>query len=96
LELCLFSDKVWGHIHWAHATSTDLVTWHHEDLAIRKENGISIFSGGAVLDMRNTSGLGINGIAPLVAFYTGFNELVTICFVYTKCTLMLIDKMYLM
>ena len=59
---------------WGHATSTDLVRWRHLPVALREEDGIMVFSGSAVVDRGNTSGLcGPPGsrVACLVAVYTG-------------------------
>ena len=64
-------DNVWGHMTWAHAVSKDLVHWQHLPVAIPEENGIMIFSGTCVLDKNNTSGLGKDGKAPMIAIYTG-------------------------
>jgi fructan beta-fructosidase len=61
----------WGHMSWGHATSRDLVHWQHLPIALREENGIMIFSGSAVSDARNTSGLGTKDAPPLIAVYTG-------------------------
>jgi fructan beta-fructosidase len=61
---------VWGPMHWGHATSKDLVTWDHQPIALYPDSIGMIFSGSAVLDKNNTSGLGRNGINPLVAIYT--------------------------
>ena len=61
----------WGHMSWGHAISTDLVHWEHLPVAIPEEDGIMIFSGSAVVDWHNTSGLGENGQPPLIAVYTG-------------------------
>lgn len=55
---------------WGHAVSTDLFHWEHRALAIPCDNDEQIFSGSAVLDETNASGLGEPGIAPLVAIYT--------------------------
>jgi fructan beta-fructosidase len=65
-----FGDQ-WGHMSWSHAVSKDLFSWQELPVALRDENGIGIFTGSAVLDAGNTSGFGRNGIAPLVAIYTG-------------------------
>ena len=65
-----FGDQ-WGHMSWSHAVSKDLVSWQELAVALKEENGIGIFTGSAVLDAGNTSGFGRNGIAPLVAVYTG-------------------------
>lgn len=61
----------WGNMSWGHATSDDLIHWQEHDVAIPYENGVMAFSGCAVFDKNNTSGLGENGTAPLVAIYTG-------------------------
>ena len=63
---------VWGHMSWGHAVSRDLLRWEHLPLALREEGGIMIFSGSAVVDAANTSGLcGGSGSSCLVAVYTG-------------------------
>jgi sucrose-6-phosphate hydrolase SacC (GH32 family) len=58
----------WGHMTWGHAVSPDLVHWTDLPNAIHEdpERGFTIFSGSAVLDREDTSGLG----APIVAVYT--------------------------
>ena len=61
---------VWGHMSWGHAVSRDILRWEHLPMALHEENGIMIFSGSAVVDWQNTSGLGINGEPPLIAIYT--------------------------
>ncbi|OLY90601.1 fructan beta-fructosidase [Cnuella takakiae] len=61
---------VWGPMHWGHATSTNLVEWQHKPIALYPDSLGYIFSGSAVVDTRNTSGLGKNGKAPLVAIFT--------------------------
>ena len=58
---------VWGPMHWAHATSKDLVYWEHQPVALYPDSLGYIFSGSAVADINNTSGFGKNGQVPLVA-----------------------------
>lgn len=65
-----YGDK-WGHMSWGHAVSKDLVHWEHLPVALIEENNIMIFSGSAVVDWKNTSGLGKDGNPPLIAIYTG-------------------------
>jgi sucrose-6-phosphate hydrolase SacC (GH32 family) len=65
-----FGDK-WGHMSWGHAVSPDLVHWEHLPVALFEEDGVMIFSGSAVVDWKNSSGLGKDGRPPLVAIYTG-------------------------
>ena len=64
---------VWGPMHWGHATSNDLVQWKEQPIALYPDSIGMIFSGSAVLDKNNTSGLGRDGIAPLVAIFTQHN-----------------------
>jgi fructan beta-fructosidase len=64
----------WGHMSWGHAVSKDLLHWKHLPVALREEDGIMIFSGGAAVDRHNSSGLcRPDGDDPscLVALYTG-------------------------
>ena len=61
----------WGHMSWGHAVSRDLLRWEHLPIALREADGIMIFSGSAVFDERNTSGLGRKDAPPLIAIYTG-------------------------
>jgi fructan beta-fructosidase len=63
-----------GNIHWGHATSTDLVHWQQQPTAIAPDSLGLIFSGSAVLDAQNTSGLGQPGRPALVALYTSHSE----------------------
>jgi len=66
---------VWGHMHWGHAVSRDILRWEHLPMALHEENGIMIFSGSAVVDWQNTSGFGTEEKPPLIAMYTGHSEL---------------------
>jgi fructan beta-fructosidase len=72
-----FGEK-WGHMSWGHAVSRDLVRWKHLPVALAEENGVMIFSGSAVVDHNNTSGLCRNDnpkdTSCLVAIYTGHTE----------------------
>ena len=49
--------KVWGHMSWGHAVSPDMVHWQHLPLAIPEDPNYMIYSGAAVVDWNNSSGL---------------------------------------
>jgi fructan beta-fructosidase len=65
---------VWGPMHWGHATSTDLIHWKHLPIALYPDSLGYIFSGSAVVDKDNTSGLGSSVNPPLVAIYTSHDS----------------------
>jgi fructan beta-fructosidase len=60
----------WGPMHWGHATSKNLIQWQHHPIALYPDSIGLIFSGSAVVDYNNTSGLGVDGKAPIVAIFT--------------------------
>lgn len=64
---------VWGPMHWGHAVSKDMVHWEHLPVALYPDNLGYIFSGSAVVDVKNTSGLGTIENPPLVAIFTHHN-----------------------
>ena len=49
--------QVWGHMSWGHAVSSDMVHWQHLPLAIPEDPNYMIYSGSAVVDWNNSSGL---------------------------------------
>jgi len=69
-----------GHLSWGHATSPDLLHWAPQPVALTEYpnadgSNTMIFSGSAVADKDNTSGLFPAGTKDgLVAFYTGHVE----------------------
>lgn len=58
---------VWGNMNWAHATSTDMIHWQHEAIALTPTPGgpdrDGVFSGSAVLD-NGTPTVIYTGVAP--------------------------------
>ncbi|OUM58932.1 glycoside hydrolase family 32 protein [Piromyces sp. E2] len=63
-----YDDIVWGPMHWAHATSTDLLHWENQSIALYPDVNGAMFSGSIVDDVNNTSGLFDEGEGGLVAF----------------------------
>jgi fructan beta-fructosidase len=64
---------VWGPMHWGHAVSKDLVRWEHLPIALYPDSLGTIFSGSAVVDVNNTSGLGTAQNPAMVAIFTSHN-----------------------
>ncbi len=67
--------SVWGPMHWGHAVSTDLFHWKHLPIALYPDSLGYIFSGSAVIDYNNTSGLGSKLNPPMVAIFAYHNPL---------------------
>ncbi len=64
----------WGSIHWGHAASRDLLHWEQQDTAIFPDPRFGIiFSGSAVYDRTNSSGL-FAETPGLAAIYTTHRE----------------------
>ncbi|MFT8592942.1 MAG: GH32 C-terminal domain-containing protein [Bifidobacterium sp.] len=52
-----YNDTVWGPMHWAHATSTDLIHWEDKHITFYPDEYGAMFSGSAVVDTGNASKL---------------------------------------
>ncbi|MEV6285508.1 glycoside hydrolase family 32 protein [Kribbella sp. NPDC051770] len=60
---------VWDTMHWGHATSPDLVRWTEQPIALDPAiHPGDLWSGGGVVDLRNTSGLKSGDHDPIVVF----------------------------
>ncbi|WP_311065643.1 glycoside hydrolase family 32 protein [Halomonas sp. DWK9] len=60
---------VWGPMHWGHAVSRDLCHWQHLPVALAPNEEGACFSGSAVVDEHDVTGL-FDGQSGLLAFYT--------------------------
>ena len=63
-------DCDYSNMHWGHAVSNDLVHWNDLPPSISPDANGSAFSGTAVVDRENSSGLQTGEEEVLVAFYT--------------------------
>lgn len=52
-----YDDTKWGPMHWAHATSEDLIHWEEKPMAFYPDANGAMFSGCMVIDEKNQSGL---------------------------------------
>ena len=66
-------DIVWGPMHWGHAVSKNGIDWEELPVAIWPDENEYIFSGSAIYDRDNRSGLGTDEAPALLCFYTGHN-----------------------
>jgi fructan beta-fructosidase len=64
------ADAVWQNMHWGHAVSADLLHWEEQDIALFPDEHGTMFSGSAIEDMDNVSGLGDGTAPPVLLFYT--------------------------
>jgi fructan beta-fructosidase len=71
--------NIWGHMSWGHAVSSDMIHWRNLPVALTESPGTyMVYSGSAVVDFGNTSGLCRGPDSPssscLIAIYTAAHK----------------------
>ena len=69
----------WGNMHWGHAVSNDLMHWREIDIALYPDDMGTMFSGSAIYDENNVTGLGY----PILLYYTAAGDPFTQCLAYS-------------
>jgi sucrose-6-phosphate hydrolase SacC (GH32 family) len=60
----------WGNMHWGHAESKDLIRWEEKDPVLYPDEMGTMFSGSAIVDDRNVTGLKKNDNDVILLYYT--------------------------
>lgn len=80
-------DTVWGNMHWGHAVSRDLVHWEELPIALYPDADGTMFSGSAIIDRENRTGLKEGDEDVILLYYTcaGHNNLRSQGKEFTQC-----------
>ncbi len=81
----------WANMHWGHAVSKDLMHWREKDVVLYPDETGSMYSGGAVVDWNNTSGLQEGEYPPIILFYTAAGKHAPVPCEYTQCIAYSVD-----
>ncbi len=64
----------WGNMHWGHATSPDLIHWEEQEIALCPDETGTMYSGSAIEDTENVTGLKKENQNPMLLFYTAAGD----------------------
>lgn len=80
-------DTVWGNMHWGHAVSDDLLHWKELPIALAPDEEGTMFSGSAIIDRENRTGLKDGDEDVILLYYTcaGRNNLRSAKKEFTQC-----------
>ena len=64
----------WGNMSWGHATSSDMIHWTEQPVALTRDELGDIFSGSCVIDRSNTAGFGAGAMVALYTSASGIQQ----------------------
>ena len=64
----------WGNMHWGHAISDDMIHWKEQDIALFPDETGAMYSGSAIEDTHNVTGLQSGDQPPMLLFYTAAGD----------------------
>lgn len=73
----------WGNMHWGHAVSSDLLHWGEREIALYPDSFGTMFSGSAIIDTQNLTGLKTGDDDVILLYYTAAGEPFTQCMAYS-------------
>lgn len=75
--------NTWGNMHWGHAISKDMIHYKEVDIALYPDSLGAMYSGSAIVDFDNVTGLKENDNNPILLFYTAASGRFNQCLAYS-------------